>query len=73
MANKEKTNKIIMTGLMMALTTIATMMIAMRTVYKRVHSFGRQHGFMSVLILGWRYGAVAAGVGSALADVFSVM
>ena len=26
--------------------------------------------FLSVLILGWKYGAIAAGVGSALADIF---
>lgn len=27
--------------------------------------------FLSVLVLGWRYGAMAAGVGSALADIIS--
>jgi uncharacterized membrane protein len=71
MANKEKTNKIILTGLMMAMTTVATMVIAIPVPFTSgyIH-LGDSMIFLSVLILGWRYGAVAAGVGSALADLF---
>ena len=71
MANKEKTNTIIMTGLMMAITTIATMVIAIPVPFTNgyIH-LGDSMIFLSVLILGWRYGTVAAGVGSALADLF---
>jgi len=71
MANKNKTNKIILTGLMMALTTIATMVIAVPVPFANgyIH-LGDSMVFLSVLVLGWRYGAVAAGVGSALADIF---
>ena len=60
-----------MTGLMMALTTIATMMIAIPVPFTNGYiNLGDSMVFMSVLILGWRYGAVAGGIGSALADVF---
>ena len=71
MAAREKTNKIIMTGLMIALTTVATMVIAIPVPFTNgyIH-LGDSMIFISVLILGWRYGALAAGVGSALADLF---
>ena len=71
MANKEKTNTIILTGLMMAMTTVATMVIAIPVPFTSgyIH-LGDSMIFMSVLILGWKYGAIAAGVGSALADLF---
>lgn len=55
----------------MALTTIATMVIAIPVPFTNgyIH-LGDSMVFLSVLVLGWRYGAVAAGVGSALADIF---
>ncbi len=70
MTNREQTTKIILTGLMMAMVVVATMMIAIPTPFTSgyIH-LGDAMIFLSVLILGWRYGAVAAGAGSALADI----
>ncbi|NLY70675.1 MAG: ECF transporter S component [Clostridiales bacterium] len=71
MAERNKTNRIILTGLMLAITTIATMVIAIPVPFTSgyIH-LGDSMIFLSVLLLGWRYGAIAAGVGSALADLF---
>lgn len=72
MTLREKTNKIILTGLMMAMITVVTMVIPIPIPFSSggyVH-LGDAVLFLSVLILGWQYGAVAAGVGSALADIF---
>ena len=71
MVTSEKTNKIILTGVMMAITAAATMVIAIPVPFTSgyIH-LGDSMIFLSVLILGWRYGAIAAGVGSALADIF---
>ena len=68
--NKEKTTKIILTGLMMALIVVATMLIVIPVPFGNgyVH-LGDAIIFLSVLILGWKHGAVAAGVGSAMADL----
>lgn len=70
-ANLMNTKKIILTGLMMALVTVATMVFIIPVPFTSgyIH-LGDSMIFLSVLILGWRYGAVAAGVGSALADIF---
>jgi uncharacterized membrane protein len=69
--NLMNTKKIILTGLMMALVTVATMVFIVPVPFTSgyIH-LGDSMIFLSVLILGWRYGAVAAGVGSALADLF---
>lgn len=68
--NREKTTKIILTGLMMATIVVATILIVIPSPFTGgyIH-LGDTMIFLSVLILGWRYGAVAAGVGSALADI----
>lgn len=65
-----KTNKIIMTGLLIALIVIATILIIIPIPFGNgyIH-FGDTMIFLSVLVLGWRYGAIAAGIGSALADL----
>jgi Predicted membrane protein len=69
-ANKDKTTTIILTGLMMAMIVVATMLIVIPSPFTSgyIH-LGDAMIFLSVLILGWRYGAIAAGVGSALADL----
>ena len=69
-ANREKTIKIILAGLMMAMIVVATMLIVIPSPFTGgyIH-LGDAMIFLSVLILGWRYGAVAAGAGSALADL----
>lgn len=71
MAISEKTNKIILSGLMMAVTAVATMIIAIPVPFTNgyIH-LGDSMVFISVMILGWRYGAIVAGIGSALADLF---
>lgn len=68
--NDNKTLKLIITGLMMAMITVVTAILPIPIPFGPgyVH-LGDAVIFLSVLILGWRYGAVAAGVGSALADV----
>jgi uncharacterized membrane protein len=57
---------------MMCLVTIATMFIRMPIPFTQgyVH-LGDAMIFISVLVLGWRYGAVVAGVGSMLADIMN--
>lgn len=68
--NKDKTTRIILTGLMMAMIVVATILIIIPVPFGNgyIH-LGDTMIFLSVLILGWKYGAVAAGVGSALADI----
>ena len=67
----DKTQKIVLTGLMTALITVSTMVIAIPVPFTNgyIH-MGDSMIFLSVLVLGWKYGAFAAGVGSALADIF---
>lgn len=68
--NKDKTTKIILTGLMMAMIVVATILIIIPVPFGNgyIH-LGDAIIFLSVLILGWKYGAIAAGFGSALADI----
>lgn len=67
----DKTQKIVLTGLMTALITVSTMVIALPVPFTNgyIH-MGDSMIFLAVLILGWKYGGFAAGVGSALADIF---
>lgn len=71
MKTNNRTQMIILTGLMTALVTVATMVIAIPVPFTNgyIH-MGDSMIFLAVLILGWKYGAFAAGVGSALADLF---
>ncbi|MEG1583604.1 MAG: ECF transporter S component [Anaerovorax sp.] len=71
MIQDNKTQKIILTGLMTAVITVCTMVIAIPVPFTNgyIH-LGDSMIFVAVLILGWKYGAFAAGVGSALADLF---
>ena len=59
-----------MTGLMMAMVTVATMIIQIPIPFTNgyIH-LGDSMIFLSVLVLGWRYGAIAAAFGSALGDL----
>lgn len=68
---RDKTLKIILTGLMMALIVVATSLITIPTPGGGYIHLGDTMIFLSVLILGWRYGAIAAGFGSALADLIA--
>lgn len=55
---------------MMAMIVVATMLIVIPSPFTGgyIH-LGDAMIFLSVLVLGWRYGAIAAGAGSALADL----
>lgn len=60
--------KIILTALMMALVYLATTIIKIPTTNGYIH-LGDGFVFLSAILLGPFYGAVAAGVGSMLADI----
>ena len=70
MKTKSNTSKVVMTALMMCMIMVATMFIRVPIPGTQgyVH-MGDAMIFLSVLILGWKYGAVAAAFGSMLADV----
>ena len=70
MARSEKTSKLVLTALMMCLVLLATIAIRIPAPFTQgyVH-LGDTMIFISVLLLGKKNGAIAAGVGSALADV----
>lgn len=65
-----RTNKLVMTALMMALTYIATVFVRVPIPFTQgyVH-LGDTMVFMSALVLGRKYGIAAAGIGTALADI----
>ena len=68
----ERTGKVVLTGIMTSLVLVATMIIRIHIPFTQgyVH-LGDAVIFLSVLILGKKYGTFAAGVGSALADLLS--
>lgn len=70
METKSHVQKIVMTAMMMCLVMIATMFIRVPIPGTQgyVH-LGDSMVFLSVLILGWKYGAVASAFGGLLADV----
>ncbi|NLY19087.1 MAG: ECF transporter S component [Clostridiaceae bacterium] len=70
--DKEKVHlrKIILTGLMITLVFIATSIIKIPTTNGYIH-LGDGFVFISAYLLGPFYGAIAAGVGSMLADLLS--
>ena len=63
------TKKLVLTALFMALTVVATMFIRVPLPLGYVN-LGDAFVLLSVFILGPVYGTIAAGVGSALADLF---
>ena len=62
--------KLVMTALMMALITVVTAILPIPVPFtgEYIH-LGDSMVFLAVIILGWKRGAVAAAVGSALADI----
>ena len=66
-----KTKKIVVTALMAAMVCVATMLIKIPSPMKGYLNIGD----CTVLLCGWLlapgYGFIAAGLGSALADIFS--
>ena len=70
MTRSEKTNKLVMTALMVGLVMVATLSIRIPSPFTQgyVH-LGDTMIFLSVLLLGKKGGALASGLGSGLADV----
>ena len=71
MKNKNATQKMVIAALLAALTCVATMIIKIPSPLKGYMNLGD----CVVLVAGWMlsplYGFLAAGIGSALADLFS--
>ncbi len=65
-------SKMVLTAMMMCMVIVMTMVIRVPVPATQgyVH-LGDCMIFFSVLLLGWKWGAVAAGVGSAMADMFA--
>lgn len=70
MDTQNRTKKLTLTGLMTAAVAVATaaLVIPVPNTGGYIH-MGDSMIFLSVLVLGWKYGAFASGVGSAIADV----
>lgn len=70
MRNTGKAAKVVMTALMIAIITISIMFIKIPIPGTQgyVH-LGDAMIFLSVLVLGWKYGAIAAAIGGALGDI----
>lgn len=68
---KQNTKKWVMAGLFAALTTIGTMIIQVPTPTKGYIHVGDTLVYLGGILLGPVYGALAAALGSLLADVFS--
>lgn len=69
--NKERIRRLVLSGLLAALTTVATLLIRIPTPSKGYINLGDCFVNISGWILGPAYGAGAAGVGSALADLIA--
>lgn len=70
MNTRSRTTQLVFSAIMMCLITIATMFIRVPIPFTQGYAhLGDAMIFLSVLILGWRYGAVVASVGSMLADI----
>lgn len=74
MRNTGQAAKIVMTALMIAVITISIMFIKIPIPGTQgyVH-LGDAMIFLSVLVLGWKYGAAAAAIGGALGDILGGM
>ena len=70
MNTQSRTTQLVFSAIMMCLITIATMFIRVPIPFTQGYAhLGDAMIFLSVLILGWRYGAVVAGIGSMLSDI----
>ena len=67
----EKLRQLTYTGVLMALTTVATMLIRIPTPTKGYINLGDTVVNLSAWLLGPGYGAAAGGIGSALADLIA--
>ncbi len=70
MARSDKTRKLVLMALMMCLVMVATFMIRIPAPFTHGYlHLGDTIVFLSVLVLGKKGGAIAGGVGSAMADI----
>ena len=69
MRTSDKTNTIVMTAMMMCLVLVTTYTFKIPTPFQGYVHLGDAMIFLSVLIVGKKYGAVAAAFGSALANL----
>ena len=70
MNTNNKTNTLVMSALRIAIVTVSIMFIKVPIPFTQgyVH-LGDAMIFMSVMILGWKHGAIAAAIGGALGDI----
>lgn len=70
MKTNSRTNKIVLTAMMMCIIMLAIMFIKIPIPFTQgyVHP-GDAMIFLAVLVLGWKYGAIAAAFGGMLGDV----
>ena len=70
MSRNEKTNRLVLTALMICLVMLATFAIRVPSPFTQgyIH-LGDSMKFLAVLLLGKKGGAVAGGLGSAMADM----
>ena len=70
MDSSNKTKTLVLAALMTGMIIVMTMIIKIPIPFTQgyVH-LGDAMIFMAVLVVGWKYGAAAAGIGSALADL----
>lgn len=70
MNSSNKTKTLVLAALMTGMIIVMTMIIKVPIPFTQgyVH-LGDAMIFMAVLVVGWKYGAAAAGIGSALADL----
>lgn len=68
--NDIKTRKLTTLGLLIALVTVATMVIKIPINSTGGYvNLGDSMIFLAAILFGWKYGLIAGGIGSALADV----
>lgn len=70
-SNNAKTRLLTLTGMLTAMTTVATIVIQIPTLTKGYVNLGDTIVNISAWILGGMYGGFAGGVGSALADIIT--
>lgn len=71
MTTHDKLRRLTLTGVLTALTTVATMLIRIPTPTKGYINLGDTVVNLCAWLLGPAYGAAAAGIGSALADLLA--
>ena len=72
MREQDKVRQLVLTAMMMCMTMVMTFIIRIPIPATQgyIH-LGDSMVYLSVIFLGWKYGAVAAGVGAAMADLLA--